>query len=105
MYSLWQDLSVCTKSFDPFTLTFDLLLKKKILNLGYNLHLIRSLYLNFVPKEIKLSFLASRDECPGSLCHSPSVGVRVGCVDKNFNLSHNFQTRRSRALILHMCIP
>ena len=54
-------------------------------------------------------FLASRDECPGSLCHSPSVGVgvrvRVGCVDKNFNLGHNFQTRRGRALILHMCIP
>ena len=22
-------------------------------------------------------FLASRDECPGSLCHSPSVGVGV----------------------------
>ena len=51
--------------------------------------------------------LASRDECPGSLCHSPSVGVgvRVGCVDQNFNLGHNFQTRRGRALILHMCIP
>ena len=34
MYSLWQDLSVGTKTFDPvtLTLTFDLLLKK--LNLG-----------------------------------------------------------------------
>ena len=55
------------------------------------------------------NLLASRDECPGSLCHSPSVGVgvrvRVGCVDKNFNLGHNFQTSRGRALILHMCIP
>ena len=34
MYSVLQDLSVCTKSFDPVTLTFDLLLKK--INLGYN---------------------------------------------------------------------
>ena len=24
---------------------------------------------------------------------------------KNFNLGHNFQTRRDRAVILHMCIP
>ena len=38
MHSLWQDLSVCTKNFDlvTLTLTFDLLLKKK-LNLGYKL--------------------------------------------------------------------
>ena len=34
VYSLWQDLSVGTKTFDPvtLTLTFDLLLKK--INLG-----------------------------------------------------------------------
>ena len=55
------------------------------------------------------SFLASRDECPGSLCHSPCVGVgvlvSVGGVDKNFNLGHNFQTIKDRAFILHMCIP
>ena len=24
------------------------------------------------------NFLVSRDKCPGSLCHSPSVGIRVG---------------------------
>ena len=24
---------------------------------------------------------------------------------KNFNLGHNFQIRRARAFILHMCIP
>ena len=43
---------------------------------------------------------------PGSKC-SPTVGVavRVGGVDKNFNLDHNFQTRSDRPFILHMCIP
>ena len=30
--------------------------------------------------------------------------VRVGCVDKNFNLGHNFQTFKDRAFIFHMCI-
>ena len=58
-----------------------------------------------------LCFLASRDECPGSLCHSPSVrigvsvGVRVWCVNKNFNLGLNFLTSSDRAFILHVCIP
>ena len=33
VYSLWQNLSVRTKSFDTLTLTFDLLMKK--LHLGY----------------------------------------------------------------------
>ena len=27
------------------------------------------------------------------------------CVNKNFNLGHNFLTKRDRAFILHMCIP
>ena len=49
-------------------------------------------------------FLARRDECPGSLCHSPSVRVDVGGVNKNFNLGHNFQTISDRAFIFHMCI-
>ena len=51
------------------------------------------------------SILASRDECPGSLCHSSGVHVGVGCMDKNFNLCHNFPTITERDLILHMCIP
>ena len=57
------------------------------------------------------SFLGSRDECPGSLCHSPGVGilvcvrVSICCVDKNFNLSHNFPTITDRDLMLYMCIP
>ena len=51
------------------------------------------------------SGLASRDECQGSLCHSPTVRIRVWWVDKNFNLGHNFLTRNDRAFILHMCIP
>ena len=109
--------------------------------------------------EITVDFthiLASRDKCPGSLCHGPTVSVRVGvcawtktltlaitflplkielsyfiCVFlmtrpftwyhnflpcdldlelwpfffKNFNLGHNFQTRRDRIFLLHMCIP
>ena len=50
-------------------------------------------------------FLASRDECAGSLCHSPTVLVRVWCVNKNFNLGQNFLTRSERAFISHMCIP
>ena len=33
---------------------------------------------------------------------STSVSV---CVNKNFNLGHNFQTRSDKAFILHMCIP
>ena len=64
-------------------------------------------------RRVKQHFLASRDDCQGSLCHSPSVGVgvsirigiRVGCVDRNFNLGHNFQTERDRAFIFHMCVP
>ena len=52
-------------------------------------------------------FLASRGECPRSLCHSPgvSVGVRVGVggVDKTVYLDHNFPTITD--LILHMRIP
>ena len=31
-----------------------------------------------------------------------AVRIGIGCVDKNFNIGHNFQTRRGRAL---MCIP
>ena len=27
------------------------------------------------------------------------------CVNKNFNLGHNFQTIKDKAFILHMCIP
>ena len=51
------------------------------------------------------SFLAIREECLGSSCHSPTVGVGVGvrvgfgCVDKNFNLGHNFQTIKDRDFI------
>ena len=59
VYSLWQDLSVGTKTFDPvtLTLTFDLLLKKLILAF------------TFVPKEIGLSyyswiFIVARPFCP-----------------------------------------
>ena len=26
-------------------------------------------------RKLVIGFLASRDQCPGSLCHSPSVGV------------------------------
>ena len=47
-------------------------------------------------------FLASRDKCPGSICHYPSVVVHVGCVDKNFNHGHNFSTISKRELILHV---
>ena len=41
----------------------------------------------------------------GSLCHSPGVCVRIriGGVDKNFYLGHNFQTIEDRAFIFHMC--
>ena len=59
------------------------------------------------------SFLASRDECQGSLWHSPSVGVgvhvvvRVGYMDKNFNfaIGRSFQTIKDRAFIFHKCVP
>ena len=45
MYFLWQDLSIGTKRFDPVTLTFDLLLKKKI-----------TLGITFEPKQIEHSY-------------------------------------------------
>ena len=32
-----------------------------------------------------------------------SVGVRVGCIDKSFNLGHNIQTVKNYRF--HMCIP
>ena len=36
-------------------------------------------FLSFAhPSVLLFCFLASRDECPGSLCHSPGVGVGVG---------------------------
>ena len=37
---------------------------------------------------------------PGQICR-----VRVCCVNKNFNLGHNFQIRSDRAFILHIWIP
>ena len=58
-------------------------------------------------RKVWLSFFGWFFECPESLCHSPSVGVRIriGCIDKNINLVHNFKTGSGRAFILHMCIP
>ena len=55
----------------------------------------------------KSTFLVSRNECPRSLCHSPTVRFRVGvdCMDKNFNLGNNFQTRRSRACVFLVTRP
>ena len=44
--------------------------------------------------------LASRDVCPGSLCHN--LSVRVRCMDKNFNIGHNFKTK---TFIFHKYIP
>ena len=43
--------------------------------------------------------------CPGSLCHSPTVGIGLGEMNKNFNLGRNFLTGSDKAFILHMCIP
>ena len=54
-------------------------------------------------------FLASRDIYVRGANVSPTVhvgvSVRVGGVDKNFNLGHNIQTRSDRPFIFHMCIP
>ena len=102
--------------FDLVTLTlkFDLLLKNFNLGQAFQTRRDGTFILHMcIPRDKTFHmvpyFLASRDECPGSLCHSPSVGVGVhvclGCVDKNFNLGHNFQTKRCKILILHMCIP
>ena len=46
-------------------------------------------------------------ECLRSLCYSPSVrlSIRIGFVDKNFNLGHKFKTITDRDFILHICIP
>ena len=52
MHSLWQDISLHTRSFDLFTLI-----------------------------------------------------LKFDQLFKNFNLGHNFQSRRARAFILHICIP
>ena len=54
----------------------------QLYSLNFKLH---SLNFQFYSLNFKLHLWASRGECPGSLCHSPSVGVGVG-VDKNFNL-------------------
>ena len=34
-----------------------------------------------------------------------TLTLKIDLLLKNFNLGHNFQTRRGRAFILHMCIP
>ena len=52
--------------------------------------LINSLQQKFSSCDCGTSVLASQDECSGSFYHSPDVGVGVGCMDKNFNLCHNF---------------
>ena len=49
-------------------------------------------------------FLARRDECPESYCHTVGVRVHV-CVKNNFNLAHNSRTTIGRAFIFHMYIP
>ena len=43
----------------------------------------------------------------GELMSLPCVGVRVrvGCVNKNFNLGNIFIAERDKAFILYMCIP
>ena len=47
---------------------------------------------------------ATKRRALGLLGHSVNVNVRVGCVNKNFNLGNNFLTIGDRAFILHMCI-
>ena len=63
---LWQHLSICTKSFDPVTLTFDLLLKKK-LNLDHNFwtKTDRVFLFHHICKEKKLAVLTSSWEDTG----------------------------------------
>ena len=34
----------------------------------------------------------------------PSASVGIGCLDKIFNIGHNFPTIKDRAFIFHMCI-
>ena len=39
-----------------------------------------------------------------NVCHSPTVRVRVDCVDKNFYLGHNFQTIKDIAFIFFIFV-
>ena len=45
----------------------------------------------FTSKCRNKQFLASQDEFTGSLCHSTTVRVGVGCVDKTFTLAITFK--------------
>ena len=93
MCPLWQGLSDSTVNFEyaNFTMSFDLILTN--FNICHNKDLVTftvtstlyrfGLYCHWgiqrlVFHIIKHMFLASRDECPGSLCHSPTVRVGVG---------------------------
>ena len=67
------------------------------------------LAITFKPEEIGLSyctcaFLVTRDISHGAIIFD-LVTLKFDLLLKNFNLCQNFQTRRDRALILHMCIP
>ena len=40
-----------------------------------------------------------------TLVHLMTLTLKLDLLLRNFNLGHNFLTRRDRAFILHMCIP
>ena len=71
---------------------------------GVYLVLYVSCYYQIAYRGPILSLFSEPGRMSGTLCHSPTVRVRMWCVDKNFNLGHNFLTWSDRAFILRMCI-
>ena len=52
----------------------------------------------------KQDFLASQDEWPGSLCHSPSLNVHVCVWTKTLTLAITFKPLKIK-LSYFLCIP
>ena len=102
MYSLWQDLSNGIILFYLVTLTleFDLLLKTLTLAITFLLEVIELSHCTCV-------FIVTR---PFTWYHNfftilVTLTLKFDLLlKKKISLGHNFQTRRNRAIILHMCI-
>ena len=53
----------------------------------------------------KLFFSACDSKLTYFLGHNVIARRLRVCINRNFNLSHNFLTKRDGAFILHICIP
>ena len=93
-----------TKIFDLVTMTlkFDLLFKKNSGTMTFESEglLIFAIFI-WLPPASYVVFLTTLVVT----FILPFFHTFIACVNKNFNLGHNFHTRSDRAFILHLCIP